>query len=154
MTDFINKVITIILIFILLVLAPLLISYMSTDMVTERLVLNEATQFIDRVTDRGVITNLDLNDIYLGVNSHGGVYDVKVERYIPIVESIDGKTKLSYYRDNTIVEKAEIYLILNVNDVVKVHVEEVGMSNSKRLLWQLLRIDKGKFEFSLAGTVR
>ncbi len=150
MTDFINKVITIILIFVLLVLAPLLISYMSTDMVTERLVLNEVTQFIDRVTDKGEITDSDINDVYLGVNSHGGVYDVKVERYIRTATEDPLKAdtiKTVYYNTDNIGN-------LNVGDVVKVHVEEVGMSNSKRLLWQLLRIDKGQFEFSLAGTVR
>ena len=64
MTDFINKVITIVLVFIMLILAPLLISYMSTDMVTERLVLNEVSQFIDKVTDKGLITEYDINDLY------------------------------------------------------------------------------------------
>ena len=43
---------------------------------------------------------------------------------------------------------------LNVKDVVKVHVEEVAMSPGNRMLWTLLRVDKGRFEFSLAGTVR
>ena len=43
---------------------------------------------------------------------------------------------------------------LNIKDVVKVHVEEVSMSAGKRLFWTILRVDKGKFEFSLAGTVR
>lgn len=150
MSDFLNKVITIILIFVLLVLAPLLISYMSTDMVTERLVLNEVTQFIDRVTDKGSISDSDLNDLYLGVNSHGGTYDVKVERYIRTETPgplIPDKTKTVYYNVEYIGD-------LNLYDVVKVHVKEVGLSNSKRLMWQLLRVDKGSFEFSLAGTVR
>lgn len=150
MSDFINKIVTIILIFVLLVLAPLLISYMGTDMVTERLVLNEVTQFIDRVTDKGEITNSDLNDVYLGVNSHGGIYDVRVERYIRTATEDPlkvGTVKTVYYNTENTGD-------LNVGDVVKVHIEEIGISNSKRLLWLLLRIDKGSFEFSLAGTVR
>ena len=150
MSDFINKIVTIILIFVLLVLAPLLISYMGTDMVTERLVLNEVTQFIDRVTDKGEITNSDLNDVYLGVNSHGGTYDVRVERYIRTATEDPlkvGTVKTVYYNTENTGD-------LNVGDVVKVHIEEIGISNSKRLLWLLLRIDKGSFEFSLAGTVR
>ena len=69
MSDFINKVITIVLIFVMLVLAPLLISYMSTDMTSERLILNDVTQFIDKVTDKYTITDYDLNDLYLAVNS-------------------------------------------------------------------------------------
>ena len=51
MSDFINKVITIVLIFVMLVLAPLLISYMTTDMTAERLILNDVTTFIDKVTE-------------------------------------------------------------------------------------------------------
>ena len=43
---------------------------------------------------------------------------------------------------------------LNIKDVVKVHVEESALSPGKRLFWTVLRVDKGKFSFSLAGTVR
>ena len=46
------------------------------------------------------------------------------------------------------------FVELNPRDVIKVHVEEVSMSSGKRLFWNLLRVDKGLFEFSLAGTVR
>ena len=158
MSDFINKVITIVLIFVLLVLAPLLISYMSTDMVTERLILNDVSQFIDKVTDKALITQYDLNDLYLAVNSHGGAYEVVVERYQLLEEPIPGGgTKLLYLKhDDTydLMTCKEDEIELNIKDVVKVHVEEVSMSAGKRLFWTILRVDKGKFEFSLAGTVR
>ena len=158
MSDFINKVITIVLIFVLLVLAPLLISYMSTDMVTERLILNDVSQFIDKVTDKALITQYDLNDLYLAVNSHGGAYEVVVERYQLLEEPVPGSgTKLLYLKhDDTydLMTGKEDEIELNIKDVVKVHVEEVSMSAGKRLFWTILRVDKGKFEFSLAGTVR
>lgn len=164
MSDFVNKVITIILIFVMLVLAPLLISYMSTDMVTERLVLNDVSQFIDKVTDKAMITDQDLNTLYLDVNSHGQAYEVTVSRYQMLEEPEPApnggeseSTHMVYVRmddmDNLVagdIEKVE----LNVKDVVKVHVQEISMSTGKRLMWTLLRVDKGKFEFSLAGTVR
>lgn len=166
MTDFINKVITIVLIFIMLILAPLLISYMSTDMVTERLVLNEVSQFIDKVTDKGLITEYDINDLYLGVNSHGGNYDVTIEHYQLLEEPLpDGSTKLLYVKQDDIEQIVEgrynmeetdedTSVSLNVKDVVKVHVESVSMSPGRRLFWSVLRVDRGNFEFSLAGTVR
>lgn len=158
MTDFINKVITIVLIFVMLVLAPLLISYMSTDMVTERLVLNDVTQFIDKVTDKALITQYDLNDLYLAVNSHGSAFEVTVERYQLLEEPIPGGgTKLLYLKhdDTYSLMTGEINEVeLNIKDVVKVHVKEVAMSSGSRLFWTVLRVDKGKFEFSLAGTVR
>lgn len=166
MTDFINKVITIVLIFIMLILAPLLISYMSTDMVTERLVLNEVSQFIDKVTDKGLITEYDINDLYLGVNSHGGNYDVTIEHYQLLEEPLpDGSTKLLYVKQDDIEQivdgrynmeetDEDTSVSLNVKDVVKVHVESVFMSSGRRLFWSVLRVDRGNFEFSLAGTVR
>lgn len=159
MSDFINKVLTIILIFVMLVLAPLLISYMSSEMVTQRLILNEASQFIDRVTDKGIINTHDLDDLYMGINSHGGLYEVKVERYISADYKDDyGLTRRTYYRYNEEIDNLHknpgSVATLGVGDVVKVHVKEIGMSNAKRLLWSLLRVDKGPFSFSLAGTVR
>lgn len=163
MSDFLNKVITIILIFVLLVLAPLLISYMSTDMVTERLVLNDVTQFIDKTTDKALITQQDLDELYMAVNSHGNSFDVDVYRYQLVEEELPGdKTKTLYLKldDVEILEAAEAdekdeYKVkLNIKDVVKVHVEESALSPGKRLFWTVLRVDKGKFSFSLAGTVR
>lgn len=158
MSDFLNKVITIILIFVLLVLAPLLISYMSTDMVTERLILNEVTQFIDKTTDKATITQNDLDDLYMGVNAHGNAYNVNVYRYQLVEEALPGKkTKLLYLKLDDVerLEAKEIPVVeLNIKDVVKVTVEESALSPGKRLFYSVLRVDKGKFSFSLAGTVR
>jgi hypothetical protein len=166
MSDFLNKVITLILIFVMLILAPLLLSYMSTDMSAERLVLNDVTQFIDKVTDRAAITEKDLNTLYLNVNSHGRAYEVTVKRYQVMEEPIPSgsgdeitETNLIYISMDDIEAlvngTSETGTIeLNVKDVVKVHVEEVAMSPGNRMLWTLLRVDKGRFEFSLAGTVR
>lgn len=164
MSDFINKVITIVLIFVMLVLAPLLISYMSTDMTSERLILNDVTQFIDKVTDKYTITDYDLNDLYLAVNSHGGAYEVTVDRYQlyeePAPES-EGGTRILYIRQDDAEQLADdlnfpniTSIDLNTRDVVKVKVKEVALSSGKRLFWSIMRVDKGKLEFSLAGTVR
>ena len=43
---------------------------------------------------------------------------------------------------------------LNIKDVVKVTVTETNITPGKRLFWNILRVDKGTFNFSLAGTVR
>ena len=182
MTDFVNKVITLVLIFVMLVLAPLLISYMSTDMITERLVLNDVSQFIDKVTDKSLVSEHDLDSLYLAVNSHGQAYNVTVKKYQVLEEENPtggelSTTKLIYVNmdelelltNGTLVytdQDAEVkegkiaagvkkdYVDLEPRDVIKVHVEEVSMSPGKRLFWTLLRVDKGPFEFSLAGTVR
>lgn len=170
MSDFINKVITIVLIFVMLILAPLLISYMTTDMTAERLILNDVTMFIDKVTDKYTITDYDLNDLYLAVNSHGGAYEVTVDRYQLYEEpapGTEGGTRILYIRqdDAEILADDTNYpahldhpeyssIDLNTRDVVKVTVKEVALSSGKRLFWSIMRVDKGKLEFSLAGTVR
>ena len=157
MTDFVNKVITLVLIFVMLVL--------------------------DKVTDKAHVSEHDLDTLYLAVNSHGQAYDVKVQRYQvleepkPTTATGENTTKLIYVsmddieslargelvfnnndeevKDNpTLLGTTKTYIDLNPRDVIKVHVEEVSISSGKRLFWNLLRVDKGIFEFSLAGTVR
>lgn len=160
MSDFLNKVITLILIFIMLVIGPMLLSYASTDMVAERLILNDVTQFIDKVTDKSIVTEYDINDLYLAVNSHGNSYNVTVEKYQLFEEPLpNGTTKLVYIKHDDIEKLVDGVdpdgtVELNIKDVVKVTVRETNITPGKRLFWNILRVDKGTFHFSLAGTVR
>lgn len=147
MLDYVNKVVTIALVFLMLVVAPLTWVYVRDEMVTDRIVLNEVVAFIDRVTDKASITDQDLDDLYIAVNSSGGTYDVKVKRYVRASVNDGGIVRTVYIADSNVGS-------LNTGDVVKVTVKEVGVSTTKRLLWSLLRIDMGKNQFSLAGSVR
>lgn len=149
MSDFLNKVVTLILIFIMLVLAPMLISYMMTDMRAQRLVLNEVSMFIDKVTDKGTITQPDLDQLYLSVNSHGKTLDVTVKRFVRVasLDQTTGQVKTLYFA-------ADDISALNPGDIVQVTVREVGRSPLRSLTYSILKIDIGKFEFSLAGAVR
>lgn len=147
MVDFPNKVVTIILVFVMMVLAPITWVYVRSEMVSQRLVLNEMANFIDKVTDKASITKQDLDDLYVGVNAAGGTYDVRVKRYIRTSVQDGSTTRTLYLADDSVGT-------LNIGDVVKVTVVEVGTSPTKRLLWSLLRIDSGDGKFSLAGSVR
>lgn len=153
MVDFVNKIITLIMIFVLLVIAPLTVSYMSDEMTMRRLVLNEVTQFIDTTTDKGSVQESDLNDLYLGVNSCGGTFNVTVKRLIRVAtERINPTTgnkevKTMYFSDDSLED-------MNTGDVIKVSVEEIGVSPAKKFVWNMLKVDMGKFKFSLAGAVR
>ena len=147
--DFVNKIVTVVLTFIMLVIAPITWEYVRSEMITERLVLNEMVQFLDRVTDKGTITAEDLDDLYLGVNSTGGTYDVEVKRYVRMSTSDEfGNPRTIYlsvpYEGET----------MNLGDIVKVTVDDVGRSPAKRLLWTLLRVDAGESRFSLSAMVR
>lgn len=158
MSDFPNKIFTIILTFVMLVIAPITWSYVRGEMVTERLVLNEMSQFIDKVTDKGTITEEDLDDFYLAVNASGGTYDVKVKRYIRMA------TKDEYDNSRTLYLSGDYYTVngsgdyepikMNIGDLVKVTVDDVGVSPAKRLIWSILRLDEGESKYSLVGSIR
>ena len=148
MGDYVNKVITMILVFIMLVLAPLTFVYVKSEAKADKLAMNEVTQFLDKVTDKASITERDKDDLYMGVNASGGAYDVSIKRYIRLATTDeDGKAR-------TIWLSADSEGDMNLGDRVKVTVKSVGVSPAKRLLWSLLRIDSGDSTFSLASTVR
>ena len=149
MSDFINKVITIALIFILLVMAPLLISYKTDEMMAKRQILNDVANFIDMVKDTGSLNQDNLDRLYIDCNSYGIAVDVKVKRLIRTEITKDGESKTVYYS----VDKVEELESMNKGDIIKVTVEEIGISTARRLAYNILKLDEGKFEFSLAGTV-
>lgn len=149
MSDFINKIVSITLTFIMLVAAPLLISYKTDEMLAKRLILNDVSQFIDAVQDTATITEDGLNKLYTDCNSHGLAVNVTVKRLIRTNINKDGKIETVYYAEDDI-EKLKS---LNPRDIVKVTVEEIGISDARRFTYSILKIDEGKFQFSLAGAV-
>ena len=157
MIDFPNKIVTILLIFVMLVIAPLTWAYVRAEMTSERLVLNEMSSFLDRVSDKATVTQQDLDDLYLGLNSAGGTYDVKVKRHIRMATKDENNQARTLYLSDDVIKVEngkKVSVTMNTGDVVKITVKEVGVSPSKRLLWAILRIDSGKTDFSLASTVR
>ena len=149
MSDFINKVVTITLIFVMLVASPLLISYKTDEMMAKRQILNTVANFIDMVKDTGSLNQDNLDKLYIDCNSYGIAVDVKVKRLIRTEITKDGESKTVYYS----VDKVADLEAMNKGDILKVTVEEIGISNSRRLAYNILKLDEGKFNFSLAGTV-
>lgn len=152
MTDFINKIITVILIFVMLVLAPLLISYKTDDMIAKREILNDVDTFIDKVTDAAILNSGDINELYMVCNSHGMVVDVTVERMVYAM-TLDPKTNDYSYDYVVDTDFSTETTHLNPNDMIKVTVKEKTYSSSRRLTYKLLKIDEGNFKFSLCGMV-
>lgn len=154
MSDFINKVISVALIFVMLVVAPLLISYRSEEAMARRLILNDASTFIQMVRDTGKITEADLDVLYMKINSHGIAANVTVKRLVRTevgneIARKDSEVKTVYYS----VEDKDKLKEINRGDVIKLTVEEIGISSAKRLVYNILKIDEGQFKFSLAGAV-
>lgn len=148
MSDIFSKILGIVLAFILLVFAPLTINMLSNDLTMKRASINEVTNFIDRVTDTGRITEIELKDFYLGCASHGVSADVKIKRYEKVINPDNaGGTYVSY------ILSSDIYN-WNRGDVLQVTFKAVDWTGAQRILWQLLRLSQPKFEFTLAGKVR
>lgn len=151
MVDTISKILSIVLIFLMLVLAPLLISYKIDDAVARREVLFEVTQFIDKVRDTQSVTDADLDQFYQNCNSHGLTVDVRVRRLVKTVV-IDPHTE-EVTVEYTINDDPAALHNFNKGDGVQVVVEEIGISPSRSFMYRVLGADSGPLKFTLAGIV-
>lgn len=148
MSGFLSRVISLVLVFIMLIIAPLLYSYSISEMENRRLLLNEVNQFLDKVTDKGEITEDDLTEFYLQVSAHGMVIKPSVKRLVrTTVITPEGKTKTTY------IAADDIYS-LNQRDVVQVTLKEMSASNYRRILYSFLRVEEGLYHLEMAAVVR
>ena len=151
MVDTISKILSIVLIFLMLVLAPLLISYKIDDAVARREILFEVTQFIDKVRDTQTVSLEDLDQFYQNCNSHGLTVDVRVRRLVKTVV-IDPHTE-EVTVEYTINDDPAALHNFNKGDGVQVVVEEIGISPSRSFMYRVLGADSGPLKFTLAGIV-
>jgi hypothetical protein len=152
MTDFINKIITIALIFVMLVLAPIMISYKTDEMLAKREILNDVDTFIDKICDAGAIKQADIDELYMQCNSHGMVIDVTVERLV-YATTVDTQTNVVNYDYIVDTNFGTESTLLNPSDMIKVSVNEMVYSSTRRITYKLLGVDEGFFSFSLCGIV-
>lgn len=148
MSDFPGRVVLVILVFIQMVMIPLTIITFTDDLTDKRMLMNEVTNLIDKVTDTGKLTDLQRSDFYLGVSSHGVVCDTEILRYVKVV-SPDGHggTVVSYV-------VADDTSTWNQGDIVKVSIEAIDYTGAQKLSQMFLHLFVRKVDFSLAGSVR
>lgn len=173
MTDFVNRVLNLVILFTALVIAPLLFTFLSSQLTDQRLILNEVTEFLDKTSDKAAMNEYDIDKLYMKLNSHGMLLDVEVERliYAPTTNA-DGVLIENYIKADTITdiirqneqkavnagknkkdrEVAEIRF--NSNDSIRVRVREIGTSTSRRVLYTILKIDTGPYELTMSATVQ
>ncbi len=160
MSDFISKVVNLCILFTM-ILAVMGMVFASQQATSQRLVLNEATEFLDKVSDKAYLTASDMDELYMRMNSHGMLLDVEVERlmYAPMEKddavisnytSVDSTETLGVEKNGQ--KKSEI--AFNKNDLVRIKVKEIGMPGTRRFIYKLIGIDTGAFEFALAAPVQ
>jgi hypothetical protein len=139
----------------MLVIGPLTFSYLSDELTSQRMILNEVTEFLDKITDQATVSQSDLDDFYLAINSYGIVLDAKVERYMQTPSiGVDGNMENIYFMANDFSDlKSDEQMQLFAGDVIKVTVEEVSVSPGRRLMYYVLKVDSGKYNLSMSATV-
>lgn len=148
MAGHLSRIVSLILVFFMLIVSPLIYSYSVSEMEDRRLLLNDVTQFLDKVTDKGTITEDDLTEFALQVNSHGMVINPIVKRLV--------RTSIVTPRGEirTINVPVDALYSLNQRDTVQVILQEVSMSVYRRLLKAVLRVDEGAYTLEMAAVVR
>jgi len=147
---FLSKCISIILLFFLLIIAPMINIYGQHEMQGRMEILNEVTEFLDKVTDKGEITQDDINEFTLKVESHGLVLDVDIDRLVKTVTLVNGtsdKLDVAYIAADDISK-------LSTGNIVKVTVKEVSTTRFKKLLNIFLKFDEPNFELTMSKMVR
>jgi hypothetical protein len=157
MSNYINTVISICLAFILLIIAPLTFVSISQFDTSKRLVHNDTVTFLDTMQDKAYVTGQDMSDYTLKVNSHGITLDVTMTAYtLASSKDIDGNPitlKLMKYNDFDTLDKQDVRLF-NKGDLVTIEVKEVGISGIRRLMYKILNLDMGPFDYSMSVVVQ
>jgi hypothetical protein len=147
---FLSKCISIILVFFLLIIAPMINIYGQHEMQGRMEILNDVTAFLDRVTDKGEITQDDIDEFTLTVESHGLVLDVDIDRLVKTATLIDASTEeldITYIAADDITK-------LSSGNVVKVSVKEISTTRFKKLLNIFLKFNEPNFELTMSKMVR
>ena len=129
----------------MLIIAPLINAYGVQEMENKVELLNDVSEFLDKQTDKGGITDEDMDQFYVNVQSHGMILDVKVDRLVKT--ATDGTIHTTYIAadDNT---------ILNKHDILKVKITEKSSTPYKRLLNVVLRMDDNPYKLEMAKMVK
>lgn len=148
MTDFLNRVLSLIIAFILLVIAPLAIYFMYEYEQAKFLIIKDISFFIDNVTLKGSVEKHDINELEVNVNSHGIPVKVTVSRLMRVVTTdVNSNQRYTYF-------KIDDLSGLNVGDIIQVKVKEIGYSVHRAFISRFLFINLNDFEVTLAGVVR
>lgn len=148
MSDFLNKLIGVVLAFVLLAAGPLINRGLSQDLEMKRSVLNEITNFLDKVSDNGRINDVDVSNYYLALNSYGVAMDAHIERQIKVVNPDGaGGTYATYVVSDDITQ-------YNQGDIVITTVKAIDYTGSQRVINRLMHLSPPKFDVTFSAMVR
>ena len=132
----------------MLIIAPLINVYGTHESEDKMALLNDVSLFLDKVTDKGSITEYDLNEFYMQVESHGMVLNVEVKRLVKTTVMLPDNTISTTYISADDISK------LNPRDIIQVKLKEISSTPYKKLISTVLRLNTQKYELCLAKMVR
>lgn len=148
MHGFLSRIVGLILAFVMLIICPLINAYGVQEMEDRVELLNDVSEFLDKQTDKGGITDEDMDQFYVNVQSHGMILNIKVDRLVKTATTAgDGTIHTTYIAadDNT---------VLNKHDILRVKLTEQSSTPYKRLLAVFLRIDDDPYKLEMAKMVK
>lgn len=159
MEGFLSRLFGLILTFFMLIIAPLINAYGTQEMENRINILNDTSEFLDKQTDKGIITDADMDQFYSDIESHGMILDVKVNRLVHVSTTMDdGSTHTTYIASDENEKdpsgKRNSVYNLNQHDVLQVKLREKSSTPYKRLLNTFLRIDDSPYELDMAKMVK
>lgn len=158
MEGFLSRLFGLILLFFLLIIAPLINAYGTQEMENRVEILNTTSEFLDKQTDKGNVTDQDLNQFYADIESHGVVFDVQVNRLVKVATKLKNGTIHTTYiaadEEKKKNGKRDYVYDLNQEDILQVKIREKSSTPYKRLVNAFLRIDDNPYELDMAKTVK
>lgn len=95
MSDFLDRIITLVIILIMVIIGPLTFRYVSNESSAKRLIVNETEEFLDSIKDRGSVNEDSLDELYSTLNSHGMSLDVNVTKLKRVMSYDNANDKLT-----------------------------------------------------------
>lgn len=158
MEGFLSRLFGLILVFFLLIIAPLINAYGTQEMEDRVEILNTTSEFLDKQTDKGNVTDEDLDQFYADIESHGVVFDVQVNRLVKVATKLKNGTIHTTYvaadEEKKVNDKRDLVYDLNKEDILQVKIREKSSTPYKRLVNAFLRIDDNPYELDMAKTVK
>lgn len=144
MEGFVSKAVSLVLVLLMLIIAPLIHTYGVHDAEARMELLSDVTEFLDKVTDKHSITQDDIDEFTLAVESHGFVLSVEVDRLVKI------STPMTTGGINTTYVAADDLTVVNPRDVVRVRLRETSTTPFKKFCREFLKIDEGAYSLDMA----
>ena len=144
MEGFVAKAVSLILIILMLIAAPLIHTYGVHDAEARMELLADVKEFLDKVTDKHSVMQADIDSFTLKVESHGMVLQVYVDRLVKT------STKLTSGEVVTTYIAADDMTVVNPRDIVRVKLVETSTTPFKKFLRKFLKIDEGSYTLEMA----